>query len=145
MNMRSITLLAVIGGAVLSACSTGPTPLEVTMLASEFRFDPATVEVQAGQQVTVMMQNMGTVEHDFVIQEMPMEQAAGDSESEGAVMPGHTMDEMAMEPAVHMGAMAGMSGSVTFVPTKPGTYEFFCAVAGHKEAGMVGTLTVRER
>jgi len=50
-----------------------------------------------------------------------------------------------MEPAVHMGAMAGMSGSVTFVPTQPGTYEFFCAVAGHKEAGMVGTLMVRER
>ena len=145
MNVGSITLLAVIGAALLAACSSGPEPLEVTLQASEFRFDPATVEVQAGQQVTVMMQNMGTVEHDFVIQEMPMEQAAGDSESEGAVMPGHTMDEMAMEPAVHMGAMAGMSGSVTFVPTKPGTYEFFCAIAGHKEAGMVGTLTVRER
>ena len=145
MNLRSLSLFAALGGAVLAACSSTPTPLKVSMQASEFRFDPATVEVQAGQQVTITMQNMGTVEHDFVIQEMPMEQAAGDSESAGAVMPGHTMDEMAMEPAVHMGAMAGMSGSVTFVPTKPGTYEFFCAVAGHKEAGMVGTLMVRER
>ena len=24
-----------------------------------------------------------------------------------------------------------------------GTYEFYCTVAGHKEAGMVGTLTVK--
>jgi uncharacterized cupredoxin-like copper-binding protein len=43
-----------------------------------------------------------------------------------------------------MGAMAGMGASVSFVPTKPGTFEFFCAVPGHKEAGMVGTLIVRE-
>jgi len=144
MNVRSIALLAVIGWALLSACSRGPTPLEVTMQASEFRFDPATVEVQAGQQVTVMMQNMGTVEHDFVIQEIPVEQMASESDAEGE---GHSMGEMGteMEPAVHMGAMAGMSDSVTFIPTKPGTYEFFCAVAGHKDAGMVGTLTVRER
>ena len=28
------------------------------------------------------------------------------------------------------------------VTLKPGTYEFYCAVPGHKEAGMSGTLTV---
>ena len=114
------------------------------MQASEFRFEPATIEVMAGQQVTVMMQNMGTVEHDFVIQEIPLEVMAAESETVGE---GHTMEGMdvEMEPAVHMGAMAGMSDSVTFVPTKPGTYVFFCAVAGHREAGMVGTLMVRER
>ena len=26
---------------------------------------------------------------------------------------------------------------------KPGTYEFYCPVPGHKEAGMKGTLTVK--
>ena len=26
---------------------------------------------------------------------------------------------------------------------KPGTYEYFCPVTGHKEAGMKGTLTVK--
>jgi len=144
MNLRSITPLAVIGAALLSACSAGPEPLEVSMQASEFRFEPATIEAMAGQQVTVMMQNIGTVEHDFVIQEIPVDVMAAESEAEGE---GHSMDGMGleMEPAVHMGAMAGMRDSVTFVPTKPGTYEFFCAVAGHREAGMVGTLMVRER
>ena len=34
-------------------------------------------------------------------------------------------------------------GKLTFTPSKAGTYEFFCTVAGHKEAGMVGTLTVK--
>ena len=141
MTVRSFYLSIVVGAALLAACSSGPEPLEVSLQAAEFRFEPSSLEVTAGQQVTVTMQNMGTVEHDFVIQKIPVEQSAAESES---ATPGHTMDEMEVEPAVHMGAMAGMSASVSFVPTKPGTFEFFCAVPGHKEAGMVGTLIVRE-
>jgi uncharacterized cupredoxin-like copper-binding protein/mono/diheme cytochrome c family protein len=30
------------------------------------------------------------------------------------------------------------------IDAKPGTYEYYCSVPGHKEAGMVGTLTVKE-
>lgn len=142
MNPRKLSLGIVIGAALLAACSSGQEPLEVTLQTAEFRFDPSSVEVAAGQQVTITMENVGTVEHDFVIQEIPVEQSAAGSEP---ATPGHTMDEMEVEPAVHMGAMAGMSDSVSFVPTKPGSYEFFCAIPGHKEAGMVGTLIVRER
>lgn len=144
MNLRSLSLLAVLGGAALAACASEPEPLEVSMQASEFRFEPATIEVMAGQQVTVSMQNTGTVEHDFVIMEIPMEEMATEADPEEE---GHSSEEMGMEmdPALHMAAMAGMSDSLTFVPTQPGTYEFFCAVAGHKEAGMVGSLIVRER
>jgi len=145
MSLRCLLLITALSGGVLATCTSGPEPLEVSLQASEFRFEPATIEVMAGQQVTVMMQNMGTVEHDFVIQDIPVEQTTAESATAEPGMAGHTMDETAMEPAVHMGAMAGMTDSVTFVPTKPGTYEFFCAVAGHREAGMVGTLMVRER
>jgi uncharacterized cupredoxin-like copper-binding protein len=141
MNPRTLSLGIAIGAALLAACSSGPEPLEVTLQAAEFRFEPSIVEVTAGQQVTITMENIGTVEHDFVILEIPVEQSAAESEPP---TPGHTMDEMEVEPAVHMGAMAGMSDSVSFVPTKPGTFEFFCAVPGHKEAGMVGTLIVRQ-
>ena len=35
------------------------------------------------------------------------------------------------------------SGKATLMTTlKPGTYEFYCPVPGHKQAGMKGTLTV---
>jgi uncharacterized cupredoxin-like copper-binding protein len=37
---------------------------------------------------------------------------------------------------------AGTSSKIT-VSLKPGTYEFYCPVDGHEQAGMKGTLTVK--
>jgi len=31
----------------------------------------------------------------------------------------------------------------TFVPIKSGTYDLHCAIAGHTEAGMRGTITIQ--
>jgi uncharacterized cupredoxin-like copper-binding protein len=39
--------------------------------------------------------------------------------------------------------VTGANASVTVKGLKPGTYEFYCPVPGHKEAGMKGTLTVK--
>jgi uncharacterized cupredoxin-like copper-binding protein len=58
-------------------------------------------------------------------------------------MAGHEIGNMTTEPQLHVAAMMGQTGVLEFTPTKPGTYEFFCTVAGHKEAGMVGTLVVK--
>jgi len=54
----------------------------------------------------------------------------------------HDMGDMDEQPALHMAAANGTSATIEFTPTKPGTYTFFCTVAGHKAAGMTGTLTV---
>ncbi len=37
---------------------------------------------------------------------------------------------------------SGKPAVALFTPTKPATYTFYCAVPGHKEAGMKGTLIV---
>ena len=81
--------------------------------------------------------NNGTLEHDFSIIEFP---TSGPSSSEGGM--DHDMGEMAETPDLHVAAAVGQSATLEFTPSKAGTYEFFCTVAGHKEAGMVGTLVV---
>jgi plastocyanin len=37
---------------------------------------------------------------------------------------------------------SGGVSTVTIKDLKPGTYEYFCSVPGHEQAGMKGTLTV---
>ena len=42
------------------------------------------------------------------------------------------------------GQTVGQGGTSTVTVTlKPGRYEFYCPVDGHKDAGMKGTLTVK--
>lgn len=141
MSLRSF-FFVVISAAVLAACSSTSGPVEAKLQVSDFSFEPKTIEVQAGQQLTISMENTGAIEHDFVIMEVPMEAMDVHEEEEEE---GHSMEEMGLEkePALHMAAHAGESDSLTFVPTQPGTYEFFCSIPGHKEAGMVGSLIVR--
>jgi nitrite reductase (NO-forming) len=53
----------------------------------------------------------------------------------------HTFDIDALN--VHSGEYtSGQTGSVT-INAPPGEYEYYCAVPGHKQAGMVGKLIVK--
>jgi plastocyanin len=35
--------------------------------------------------------------------------------------------------------------TVRFTPDRPGQFEFYCAIPGHRERGMLGTLLVEEK
>lgn len=107
----------------LTACggggsSTGPQPLDVTLKADNtFAYDQTTLSAKVGQTVNVTLENSGALEHTFLIDEL----------------------------GVNSGTIAaGQSGTITFTPDKAGTYTYYCNVPGHKEGGMVGTLTVTE-
>jgi len=120
----------------LAACSSSvaqPISIEVT----EFKFQPATLEVSAGRPVKLTLLNKGTVEHDWAIMKIPM---TGMSDS---AMAGHNMSGMPNAPELHMNAMPGRTAQLEFTPSEKGTYQIICLVAGHKEAGMVGTLVVK--
>ncbi len=125
----------------LAACSSGAAPpssgaQEITVEVSEFKFVPATIEVSAGRPVKMTLRNKGALEHDWSVQKIPM---MGKKESAS----GHDMSGVSDKPELHMSAMGGQMGQVEFTPTEKGTYQFFCTVAGHKEAGMVGTMVVK--
>ena len=135
--MKKLLLISIVAG-LLSACATTPSVTKITVDASAMKYQPASIEVKLGQPVELTFNNTDAVDHDFTIMEIPTEHITAASEP----VAGHDMSHMASEPELHMAVAMGKSGTLSFTPTKSGTYEFFCTVAGHKEAGMVGTLVV---
>ncbi len=77
-------------------------------------FDTTSLEAPAGS-VTIELTNDSSVAHNVKVEGNGVEEQS-DTVSDGTT-------------------------SVT-VDVEPGTYEFYCAVPGHREAGMEGTLTV---
>ncbi len=144
MKRLSFVLWAVLA-ALLAACGSAkptPTPLmELSLTATDIAYDTHQFDVVAGQPVKLTLHNEGALIHDFSIQKMPH---AGEVMAEEADhgMEEHDMNTTGPDPEIHVASPVGESLSVTFTPITPGEYEFFCTVAGHKEAGMVGTLVV---
>ncbi len=107
-------LLAVIAAACAPAASGGGAG-DFSITQSEFKFTPASIELPAGVPLHLKLKNAGTVEHDFAIEKAGVKVL---------VKPGATATRNIQE-------------------LEPGVYEILCTVPGHKEAGMVGTLTVK--
>lgn len=82
----------------------------------ELRFDRQSLEARAGE-VTLEMENPSSVPHNVSI------------EGAGVDEEGETVGE---------GGRSEVSAELD-----PGEYAFYCSVAGHRESGMEGTLTVR--
>lgn len=101
---------------VAGALYAGAAAQKVTLTGTEFAYAPNRITVKAGQPVQVVLENKGVIEHDFVIDKFKVKM--------GTVQPGKT-------------------GTATFTPNAKGTFEFYCSVPGHKEAGMKGTLVVQ--
>ena len=120
-TLKSLAALAllVIAALTLAACGGGGSPTQapviVNIKAVDIKYDVNTITAKVGQPVTVNLQNTGALEHSFVIDQFNVK-------------------------LEHV--QAGQSATATFTPTAAGTYEFYCDVAGHKDAGMKGTLTV---
>jgi uncharacterized cupredoxin-like copper-binding protein len=80
------------------------------------KFDKSSLTAKAGK-VTIVMDNPSDVPHAVEIEGNGVE-AEGETVTKGGV-------------------------SKASAEVKPGEYEFYCPVDGHKQAGMEGTLTVK--
>jgi len=103
-------------GASGATVATNGLPKEFTVVGTEFAFTPNTLMVAVGDTVKVTFTNNGTYPHNFTIDALNVK--------------GKTIQP-------------GQSDVVTFAATKAGTYQYYCSVPGHKDKGMVGTLTVK--
>jgi uncharacterized cupredoxin-like copper-binding protein len=132
-------LLGLVFVLLLSACGgTAVSTTEIIVEATDFTYSPLSITVPAGQPVTLTLKNAGKVEHDFVVEKIKLTDVhASNSEPAEHHQMGHESDF-----DLHFFAKAGETASLQFTATEPGTYEIFCSIEGHKEAGMIGKLIV---
>jgi plastocyanin len=88
---------------------------KIEVSASSFAFDPDEIEVEAGEDVAIVLTSTDIL-HDFTIDELD----------------------------AHVAVDAGETATGGLRADEPGSYTFYCTVPGHREAGMEGTLLVEE-
>jgi len=120
------------------AKATQEAATEITVETTDFAYSPASITVPVGQPVTLTLNNMGAAEHDFVVEKINVTDVK--ASNTGPAMQ-HQMGEMP-DYDLHFFAPAGDKAVLNFTALEPGTYEIFCSIEGHKEAGMIGKLIV---
>lgn len=91
-------------------------PRVIEVIARNYRFEPARIEVRKGEPITIRLRNMGTEKHEWELEAFHVE-----------IRP--------IDP--------GKTGTVTFTPDRTGTFQYVCEVDGHKQKGMIGYLIVK--
>ncbi|HEX4917358.1 MAG TPA: cupredoxin family protein [Limnobacter sp.] len=107
--------------------------VEVTM-GDDMRFQPSVLRVKQGETIRFRVKNTGALLHEFVIG-TPEENA-----KHAELMlkfPGMEHDEPYM---AHVDP--GKTGEIVWTFNQAGNFEFACLIAGHFQAGMVGTIIV---
>ena len=109
----------------------------------DIAFEPLALTGAAGEVIEIRFQNAGAILHDFTIDEMDadvMEMMGGS----GVGVDMHMGDDHdAAARAMHLALDAGQEGRMRLRVHEPGTYSYYCTVPGHREAGMMGTLTIQ--
>lgn len=85
----------------------------VEVTARSFDFDPDEITVEAGEDIAIVLTSEDSL-HDFIIDDLD----------------------------AHIAAESGETAIGGFRAEEPRRYPFYCSVAGHREAGMEGTLVV---
>ncbi|MGE3622039.1 MAG: cupredoxin domain-containing protein [Acidimicrobiia bacterium] len=92
-----------------------PGARRIEVEATSFEFDPDEITVTAGEDIAIVLSSDDLL-HDFTIDDID----------------------------VHVAADRGETAEGGLRAEEPGEYTFYCTVAGHREAGMEGTLVVEE-
>jgi plastocyanin len=125
-----LIFVMVLVSMVLSACGSNKVTIDMDM--KEYVFDPSTIELPAGAEVTLNLTNSGTLEHEMVIMIFGKEATVPfDDDDEPNIYWEHELE-------------MGESETVVFTaPSEPGEYQIVCGIPAHLEQGMKGTLIVK--
>ncbi len=111
-----VAIAAIVVGCGGGGGSTSGGGQSITITATDFKFDPNTINATPGQTINLTLKNNGQARHTFVLK----------------------------DANVNIGADPGQTATTTFkAPATAGTYQFICDVPGHAEQGMTGQLIVK--
>ena len=122
---RFVFVGALLMAALAAACGGGGHNQEagiqpdgtIIVIGTEFAFEPAAIEIPVNEEAVIEFRNLGTVDHDLVIEEF----------------------------GVATGSMRiGSKKTLRFTPTETGEFPVTCSIPGHEDAGMVASITVVE-
>ena len=106
-------------------------------MGDDMRFSPDRLDVTLGETVRFVVHNTGQVMHEFVI---GTKQENARHAELMVKFPNMEHDEPYM---AHVAP--GKVGEIVWTFNRPGQFEFACLIAGHFQAGMIGTITVARR
>ncbi len=139
----------------LAGAAWGAAPQKVTIVLRDFSYTPAKVTLVAGVPAELTLVNKGKLAHEWMLYDTPkqMGMMGGENGHEwvaktnyfhmvpvtaaGGKVTRHGGDFMELKVA------AGATATVTFTPTKKGTFEMGCMIEDHYEAGQHGVLVVK--
>jgi uncharacterized cupredoxin-like copper-binding protein len=107
--------------------ASGGTLETIVIKESEFELSPTTVTLSKPGTYAFKAQNKGSTRHSLEI------------DGEGVKSKGGEVGKAKLEPYLD----PGRSGVLTLTFRKPGTYEMYCPVIGHRLAGMKGSVVVK--
>ncbi len=131
--MKKLALMALLC-VTLAGCSAVPDPITVVIqpVGNEMKYATTEFEVEAGQEVTIIMDNVATekmMQHNIVF----LNDASKVTEVGMAAITatGYLPDNPAIIAATPI-AGAGQKTQITFTaPKKAGTYVYICTFPGH--------------
>ena len=128
------TATATAAGAAATTAATaagGAATSAVTLQMMDISYSATTLTAAKGQALTITLNNGGALDHDFTIDKIDGTATVDGKDAKSGAM------------AVHALLKTKTGAKVVLTPTATGTYTFYCTQAGHREAGMQGTLTVK--
>lgn len=134
--MKTQIALTTLG--LLLACT--PPASRSTVVAREMEFEPREIHASRGETMRLVLDNQGTVLHDLNVAGLAASEPG--HADHGAA---HSHDRDANVPTtagVHLAAAPRETSGIQVKTLESGTYEFYCSLPGHREAGMKGKLII---
>jgi uncharacterized cupredoxin-like copper-binding protein len=100
----------------------------------EMFFKPKDISVRAGIPYVLELKNTGLIVHEFTAAKFFRSSSVRKIATENGEVRVPYFTGIKVEP--------GKTVNVFAIPVIPGNFDIFCSITGHREAGMVGTITV---